>query len=146
MAAPVPSKFFTAKITGSGALPAPGSELQLPFRGENLSGQAIVAQVEKALSGQQIVAQVEKWVAYGCMEPDVADAVKAVCADPTKPDVADAVKAVCADPTKISLKGHCFVLIGAGSEMGPFTTLMRMGTPPPRTISVRLSGNYPILG
>jgi len=98
MAAPVPSKFFTAKITGSGALPAPGSELQLPFRGENLSGQAIVAQVEK-------------WVAYGCMEPDVADAVKAVCAD----------------PTKISLKGHCFVLIGAGSEMGPFTTLMRMG-------------------
>ena len=41
--------------------------------------------------------------------------------------LAAAIKDVVANPGKASLKGHCFVMIGVGSEMGPFRTLMQMG-------------------
>ena len=71
MAAPAPGRFHTARITGAGAPPAPGQELTLPLRGA-------------ALAGAELAAQVDKWAAYGCVEPDVATAVRAVTADPAK--------------------------------------------------------------
>ena len=63
------------------------------------------------LSGVSLDNKVDEWLAYGCMEADAAAAVKDVVAN----------------PGKASLKGHCFVMIGVGSEMGPFRTLMQMG-------------------
>ena len=63
------------------------------------------------LSGVSLDNKVDEWLAYGCMEADAAAAIKDVVAN----------------PGKASLKGHCFVMIGVGSEMGPFRTLMQMG-------------------
>lgn len=63
------------------------------------------------LSGAPLDSKIDQWVEYGCIEADAAAAIKAVNGD----------------PSKAPLKGHCFVMIGAGSEMGPFRTLMQMG-------------------
>lgn len=61
------------------------------------------------LTGDALKAQMAKWAAYGTIEPDAAAAISRV---------ADG---------KVDLSGQHFVLIGAGSAMGPFAKLLEHG-------------------
>lgn len=63
------------------------------------------------LSGQPLKDQVDKWVAYGTIEPSAGDAIKS-CVD---------------NPGYVDLSDRYFVLLGAGSAMGPFLILMALG-------------------
>ena len=55
--------------------------------------------------------QIQKWVEYGTIEPSAGDVIIA-CVD---------------NPKWIDLSDRYFVLLGAGSEMGPFEVLMSLG-------------------
>jgi hypothetical protein len=78
---------------------APAEEsLSLPFRGGRLRG-------------DDLQRQVDAWVAAGVVEPSVADAVRTLLAHPEWLRLAD----------------HTVVVLGAGSEMGPLTSLLRWG-------------------
>jgi len=65
----------------------------------------------KSISGQELKTQVQKWVEYGTIEPSAGDAIIA-CVD---------------NPSWIDLSDRYFVLLGAGSAMGPFEILMSLG-------------------
>ena len=65
----------------------------------------------KSISGNELKAQVQKWVEYGTIEPSAGDAIIA-CVD---------------NPGWIDLSDRYFVLLGAGSAMGPFEILMSLG-------------------
>jgi hypothetical protein len=73
-------------------------ELVVPYKGKQLKGEALVAQLEK-------------WAAYGTIEPSAAEAIAAVAKNPKWADLSD----------------KYFVLLGAGSAMGPFLVLMALG-------------------
>jgi len=63
------------------------------------------------LKGQPLKDQVDKWVAYGTIEPSAGDAIKN-----------------CVDRREyVDLSDRYFVLLGAGSAMGPFLVLMALG-------------------
>ena len=72
--------------------------LEVPYKG-------------KILSGQALKDQVQQWVDYGTIEPSAGDAIKN-CVD---------------HPEWLGLSNHYFVLLGAGSAMGPFLVLMALG-------------------
>jgi len=72
--------------------------LEVPYKG-------------KVLSGDSLKAQVDKWVSYGTIEPSAGDAIKG-CVD---------------NPQWMDLSDRYFVLLGAGSAMGPFLVLMALG-------------------
>mmetsp|Transcript_1219 Transcript_1219/g.3464 ORF Transcript_1219/g.3464 Transcript_1219/m.3464 type:complete len:759 (-) Transcript_1219:35-2311(-) len=76
----------------------PDKVLQIPYKGKTLSGEALKAQVRK-------------WVEYGTIEPSAGDAI-IQCAD---------------SPKYLDLSDRHFVLLGAGSAMGPFLVLMALG-------------------
>jgi len=63
------------------------------------------------LKGQPLKDQVDKWVAYGTIEPSAGEAIKN-CVD---------------RPGYVDLSDRYFVLLGAGSAMGPFLVLMALG-------------------
>ena len=65
----------------------------------------------KSISGEELKTQVKKWVDYGTIEPSAGDAIIA-CVD---------------NPGWIDLSDRYFVLLGAGSAMGPFEILMSLG-------------------
>ncbi|KAL7504946.1 hypothetical protein ACHAXN_002466 [Cyclotella atomus] len=65
----------------------------------------------KSISGEELKSQVKKWVEYGTIEPSAGDAIIA-CVD---------------NPQWIDLSDRYFVLLGAGSAMGPFEILMSLG-------------------
>jgi len=90
-------KFHTGTIQGTG--PANTNKfLEIPYHG-------------KMLSGQPLKDQVQKWVDYGTIEPDCGAAICKVVDNPTWMDLSD----------------KHFVLLGAGSAMGPFRVLMALG-------------------
>jgi hypothetical protein len=89
-------QFLTGYIKGTGAVPK--KELQIPYKG-------------KLLSGQALKDQVQKWVDYGTIEPTAGSAIQN-CVD---------------NPGWLDLSGRYFVLLGAGSAMGPFLVLMALG-------------------
>lgn len=64
---------------------------------------------DKMLSGERLKAQLAKWMQYGTIESDAAMAISAIAEG------------------KLDLTGHHFVLIGAGSAMGPFYKLLEHG-------------------
>lgn len=72
--------------------------LEVPYKGKTLSGQALKDQVQK-------------WVDYGTIEPSAGDAIKN-CVD---------------HPEWLDFSNRYFVLLGAGSAMGPFLVLMALG-------------------
>uniref|UniRef100_A0A7S1YXL8 very-long-chain (3R)-3-hydroxyacyl-CoA dehydratase n=1 Tax=Trieres chinensis TaxID=1514140 RepID=A0A7S1YXL8_TRICV len=72
--------------------------LSVPYKGGSISGQALKDQVKK-------------WVDYGTIEPSAGDAICA-CVD---------------NPGWMDLSDRYFVLLGAGSAMGPFKVLMALG-------------------
>jgi hypothetical protein len=76
----------------------PAGELVVPYRGERLSGDALHRQLGV-------------WVAKGVMEPSAADALGEVMEH----------------PEWLSAPGHTIAVLGAGSEMGPASTLLRWG-------------------
>lgn len=100
---------FAKAMAGSGSKPfhtgfikgeAPKIKnvLEVPYKGKKLSGQALKDQVDK-------------WVSYGTIEDSAGDAIKN-CVD---------------RPGYLDLSDRYFVLLGAGSAMGPFLVLMALG-------------------
>mmetsp|Transcript_18220 Transcript_18220/g.41517 ORF Transcript_18220/g.41517 Transcript_18220/m.41517 type:complete len:766 (-) Transcript_18220:87-2384(-) len=89
-------KFCTGFIKGQ--KPRGKNQLEIPYKGKMLQGDAIKAQVKK-------------WVEYGTIEPDCGVAI-CKCVD---------------NPQWLDLSNKYFVLLGAGSAMGPFRMLMALG-------------------
>ena len=96
MSKPAADKFHTGYIKGEA--PMPEKVLEIPYKGETLSGEALKTQVRE-------------WVEYGTIEPSAGDAI-IKCAD---------------SPKYLDLSDRHFVLLGAGSAMGPFLVLMALG-------------------
>lgn len=66
---------------------------------------------DRELSGDTLLRQLDRWVGQGAVEPSCREAVAAVVAN----------------PDWLDLSGTRFVLMGAGSEMGPLESLTRWG-------------------
>lgn len=66
---------------------------------------------DATLEGDELAALLDSWASAGTIEPDCAEAIKAATSNSEWMD----------------LRGHTFVLIGAGSAMGPFPKLMELG-------------------
>ena len=96
MANKAKTKFHTGFVKGTGA--ASKKMLEVPYKGE-------------ILTGQKLKDQITKWVDYGTIEPSAGEAMKK-CVD---------------NPGWIDLSNKYFVLLGAGSAMGPFPLLMALG-------------------
>jgi len=90
-------KFHTGYIKGN-ATPKKNSALEVPYKGE-------------ILSGEKLKTQIDKWVSYGTIEDSAGEAMKG-CVD---------------NPGWLDLSDKYFVLLGAGSAMGPFLVLMALG-------------------
>lgn len=95
VSAPSRHELTTVPVAGSGAAER---ELSVPYRGERLTGGALLRQLEA-------------WVAAGVIEPSCADAVRAVAA--------------C--PEWLALPGRTVVALGAGAEIGPLPVLLSWG-------------------
>ena len=76
----------------------PATRLSLPYRGDRLTGDTLLAQLDR-------------WVERGVAEPSVADAVRQVVAH----------------PEWLRLDGWTVGVVGAGAEMGPTRALLRWG-------------------
>lgn len=74
------------------------NKLEVPYKGGTLSG-------------QELKDQIQAWVDYGTIEPSAGDAMKK-CVD---------------NPGYLDMSNRYFVLLGAGSAMGPFLVLMALG-------------------
>lgn len=89
-----------ARSFGCAKISQSGSEVaptKVPYRGEQLEG-------------QQLVEQIDAWVQKGCMEESAAQAAKAGLGKSGQ-----------------GLRDHQFVVLGAGSELGPFELLLKAG-------------------
>jgi hypothetical protein len=91
--------------TVKGTAPKQTHEYVVPFKPYNSSGKL------QDLKGDALLKQLDKWVEYGTIEPEARDAI-AYC-----------VK----NPGKLDLSDRYFVLLGAGSAMGPFYVLSALG-------------------
>jgi hypothetical protein len=85
----------TVVVTGSSS---PVARLELPFRGE-------------LLSGDRLNARLDAWVSGGVIEPSVATSVEVVAAN----------------PEWLQLPGRTLVALGVGSEVGPASVFLRWG-------------------
>ncbi|MFN8190570.1 MAG: hypothetical protein U0R78_09030 [Nocardioidaceae bacterium] len=85
----------TETVTGSGE---PVAELAIPYRGERLTGDALLRRLDQ-------------WVAAGVMEPSAATSVRTVAEH----------------PEWLSLPGRTVVALGAGAEIGAASTLLDWG-------------------
>jgi Protein tyrosine phosphatase-like protein, PTPLA len=97
MASKAKDKFFTKVIVGQGKKKV--DKLEIPYKG-------------KTLSGQDLKDQINKWVQYGTIEPSCGEAM---------------IKCVDHPEWITENSKRCFVLLGAGSAMGPLLVLMAMG-------------------
>jgi hypothetical protein len=88
----------TFTIVGNDAKKGPSGELVVPYHGTKLSGAALVAKIDA-------------WVDYGVIEPDTGAALRAMATNKGSMD----------------LRGKTFVLLGAGSAMGPCPLLLAAG-------------------
>jgi hypothetical protein len=95
----VPGTFETGVVKGGKAKPAQGAELEVPYKGRVLKGQALLDQLTA-------------WQTYGTIEPTAADAIAAV---------------VRAGGKWVDLSDRYVVMLGAGSAMGPYPLLMALG-------------------
>lgn len=90
--------YETGVIKGEGKLPKFGPVCQVPYG-------------KKVLEGEALRAQFEQWARYGTVEPSARDAISYLIDNPKVLDLSD----------------KYFVLLGAGSAMGPFLTLLALG-------------------
>jgi hypothetical protein len=95
VSAPARHVLTTVAVAGRGT--AEG-ELAVPYRGERLSGSALLRQLDT-------------WVTVGVIEPSCAEAIRAVAA--------------C--PEWLALPGRTVVTLGAGAEVGPLPVLLGWG-------------------
>ncbi len=95
LSAPARASFDTLAVPGAGPRE---TELALPYRGEQLRGDALVRQLDA-------------WVSGGVIEPSCAEAVREVAAH----------------PEWLRLPGQTVVALGAGAEVGPLEVLLRWG-------------------
>ena len=93
--APARASFATIRVPGAGQRE---TELALPYRGEQLRGDALARQLDA-------------WVSGGVIEPSCAEAVREVAAH----------------PEWLRLPGQTVVALGAGAEVGPLEVLLRWG-------------------
>jgi hypothetical protein len=89
--------FFTGTIQGQGK--APSQVLEIPYQGGTLSGAALAAKVQE-------------WIDYGTIEPSAGQAIIQCIEHPEWLN---------------EIKNRYFVLLGAGSAMGPLLVLMALG-------------------
>jgi hypothetical protein len=94
----VGGSFETGVIKGGKAKPS-NAELEVPYKGRVLKGQALLDQLNA-------------WQSYGTIEPTAADAIAAV---------------VRAGGKWVDLSDRYVVMLGAGSAMGPYPLLMALG-------------------
>ena len=95
VSAPARHELATVEVAGAGTAEP---ELAVPYRGERLTGDALLRQLEA-------------WVAAGVMEPSCAEAI-------TK---------VAVMPRMLALHGRTVVVLGAGAEVGPLPVLLSWG-------------------
>jgi hypothetical protein len=95
MSAPARHELATMQVVGGGTA---DRELAVPYRGERLSGSALLRQLDA-------------WVAAGVIEPSCADAVRTVAAS----------------PDWLALPGSTVAVLGAGAEIGPLPVLLSWG-------------------
>jgi hypothetical protein len=95
LSAPAGGSLGTVSVAGTGERE---TGLALPYRGERLSGNALLRRLDA-------------WVAGGIIEPSCAEAVRTVAAH----------------PEWLSLPGRTVAVLGAGAEIGPLGTLLRWG-------------------
>eukprot|EP00466_Bigelowiella_natans_P011784 jgi/Bigna1/141375/aug1.62_g16083 len=91
----------TMRVEGEGKA---AEEFMVPYKSRG---------VENPLKGDEVKKLADRWAKYGTIEPDAAASLKAVVDHP--------------EWLGKGLKDHYFVLIGAGSAMGPFLKLMELG-------------------
>jgi len=89
--------FFTGFVRGNKPKPAI-HELAVPYKG-------------RVLKGEDLINKLKAWSQYGTIEVGAADAIE------------DVVK----HPAWVDLSDKYFVLLGAGSAMGPYLALMALG-------------------
>ncbi|MFC5676545.1 hypothetical protein [Aeromicrobium endophyticum] len=87
--------FHTRTVEGAGEAE---TELSIPYRGQRLSGRALVDQLDR-------------WVADGVITRSASEAVQTVQDN----------------PQWLRLDGDTVVVLGAGAEMGPYRALLRWG-------------------
>jgi len=97
MAAKNSEQFCTGYIKGE--KPKGSNKLEVPYKGQ-------------ILSGQPLKDQIKKWVDYGTIEQSCGDAM---------------INCVDNESKWLDLSDRYFVLLGAGSAMGPFLVLMALG-------------------
>ena len=82
---------------------------------------------EKTLAGKALEAQLTSWEQLGVLEADTAASIRRVAQN----------------SEALNLSGHTFVLIGAGSAMGPFSQLLEWGA---TVVALDIPGNWGIGG
>jgi hypothetical protein len=97
MAAKSSDAFKTGFVQGTGSKPSPAT-LQVPYKGQTLIG-------------KDLEQKVHEWVEYGTIEKSAGDAILGCIQN----------------PQWLDLSNRYFVLLGAGSAMGPFLVLMALG-------------------
>jgi hypothetical protein len=95
LSAPAERCFTTVTVPGTGQA---AEELSLPYRGDRLSGGALLRRLDT-------------WVGSGVIEPSCAGAVRAVAAH----------------PEWLRLPGRTIAVLGAGAEVGPLDPLLSWG-------------------
>eukprot|EP01126_Amoeba_proteus_P006512 TRINITY_DN1227_c0_g1_i1.p1 TRINITY_DN1227_c0_g1~~TRINITY_DN1227_c0_g1_i1.p1 ORF type:complete len:579 (-),score=101.90 TRINITY_DN1227_c0_g1_i1:139-1875(-) len=71
----------------------------------------VIPYLDKELKGEEALKQLKKWVAYGTIEPEAEEAIAMVIKNKKWLDLSD----------------KYFVLLGAGSAMGPLIALLALG-------------------
>lgn len=104
--------FETGELVGEGSPGQP--ELQISYGGPTAGEpyHKFRSLRKRKISGEALSKQLDAWVEYGTIERDVADALKLVQKNQQE---------------WLDLKGTCFVLLGAGSAMGPLHFLLSLG-------------------
>eukprot|EP00729_Bicosta_minor_P012705 gene12705-24122_t len=93
--------------------------------GKAYDGVFTVPYKKGSISGETLKAQCDAWASYGTIEQDCADAIKKVVDD----------------SSLTNLKGQTFIMLGAGSAMGPFPKLMELGA---TVVALDIPGNWGI--